>query len=129
MDRSLLLRWIDEYGWQLSEDLIAFWEQTGGGDIFETETFLRPCGSSDLDDSLEVVNQSLQSRGLRGDRCLVFHIGLAISAIRLADGRYVQLSKTDFSELAEYASLDEWYGKLVRAEYAQRYGLVGNETR
>jgi len=69
------------------------------------------------------INEELQNRGMP-EEFLVFHQGTGgLSAVRLSDGQYVQLSEDDFSESGTYSSLEEWYDRVLRDEYADRYGL------
>lgn len=95
---------------------------TGGGEVFESETLLGPWRDSALGDNLVSVNKDLLVSGLPPEY-LVFHTGVAISAVRLADGKYVRLAPDDFHELEQYTSLEDWYCRLLRREYAARYGL------
>lgn len=111
-----------ERGWSLPKDLVSFWEETGGGEIFESETMLAPCGEITLGDNLFTFNEELRQRGLP-EGYVVFHTGMTMSAVRLADGCYFELDIDDFQERAGFASLEDWYLRLIRAEYAERYGL------
>lgn len=119
---SKLAALLAEQGWSLPEDLIAFWERTGGGEVFESESLLGPCGDVALGDNLFSYNEELRARGLP-EGYVVFHMGMTVSAVRQKDGRYVELDFEDFRERAEFASLEDWYLRIVRAEYAERYGL------
>lgn len=121
-DSRQLKRRLQEEGWRLPEDLLKLLAVTGGGEIFESETILGPCRDAELGDNLFTCNEQLRGRGLP-DGYVVFHTGMAVSAVRLADGRYVEFGLEDFEERGEYATLDDWYRKLIRAEYAERYGL------
>lgn len=48
---------------------------------------------------------------------------MATTAVRLADGHYVEFGLEDFEERGEFVSLEDWYVRLIRAEYAEYYGL------
>ncbi len=113
---------IEKRSWNLPSDLSHFLAQTGGGEIFETETVLGPLRDEDLGDNLFTYNKELRGRGLP-EGYVVFHTGMTVSAVRLDDGRYVELDRDDFHERAEFTSLEDWYLRLIRAEYAERYGL------
>ncbi len=117
-----LQNWLQRHHWQVPEDLFVFWQKTGGGDIYESETILGPLGDNVLGDNLGEVNEHLRAQGM-ADRYVVFYRGLGgLAAVRLTDGQYVQLAEESFAELSEYASFEEWYRRL-REEYAERYGL------
>lgn len=122
VSRRRLETLLEQKGWSLPEDLLRFWEQTGGGEIFESEQILGPCGDLTLGDNVFDYNAELAGRGLPDNYC-VFHTGMTLSAIRLSDNRYVELDFSDFSERRSFSSLEEWYLHLIRAEYADRYSL------
>jgi hypothetical protein len=103
-------------------DLLTFWQETGGGDVFETETILGPLGDPQLGDDIASVNREMCSRGMP-EKFVVYHVGLLISAADTASGDYVELAPEDFHVIRRFASLDEWYQATLRAEYGQRYDL------
>lgn len=94
--------------------------------MFETETILSPCEQEESGDNVDFVNRVYREQGMP-DNYLIFHSGMDdLSAVRLSDGKYVQINRENFEESKVYNSLAEWYTKLIRAEYAFRYGLVEN---
>lgn len=101
-------------------ELVELWKQTGGGELFETESILGPRGAGPLDSSLEEANAHLRAKGLPNTH-IVFHEGCCLCAFRQADGVIVELDDR-FVEMGTFASFDDWYG-FVRAEFAERYGL------
>lgn len=113
--------WLQKHNLNLPEDLIAFWEITGGGDLFESETILSPFGDTYLGDDLDSVNEFHYSQGMKQDY-LVFHVGTGLSAVRLADGHYVTL-RDNYQELSDFFSLDDWYVGEVRSQFANQYNL------
>jgi hypothetical protein len=122
ISRTLWKKWLETQGVDLPKELVAVLRETGGGDIFESETILAPFGGEKLDDNIEQFNEECKAEGMP-QRYYVFHRGLKLSAVRLTDQKYVVLSDDSFFELAEYQSLQEWYLSHLRAEYAARYGL------
>jgi len=123
VNHSFLKEWLSENHWQIPDDLFSFWQETGGGDIYETETIFGPAGDADLGEDVLEINEELRNRGMP-EEFLVFHQGTGgLSAVRFSDGQYVQLSEDDFSESGTYSSLEEWYDRVLRNEYADRYGL------
>ncbi len=119
---SFLKERLSEKHCQIPDDLFSFWQETGG-DIYETETAFGPTGDAVFGEDVLEINEELQNRGM-SENFLVFHQGTGgLSAVRLSDGQYVQLSEDDFSESGTYSSLEEWYDRVLRNEYADRYGL------
>ena len=124
MDSTSLQSWLSCNEWvgPCPSDLLALWQGTGGGEVFETETILGPLGDRELGDDIVAVNHEMRTRGMPG-RFLVFHVGLLISAVDRVSGDYVELAPDRFHVVRRFASLDEWYNSTLRAEYSQRYGL------
>jgi hypothetical protein len=124
MTSAELESWLAHNNWigPCPRDLLAFWQETGGGDVFETETILGPLGDPQLGDDIAAVNREMRNRGMP-ERFLVFHVGLTTSAIDTESGDYVELAPEDFHVLRRFVSLEEWYRATLRAEYGRRYGL------
>lgn len=124
MDSASLRAWLDHNLWldRCPPDLLAFWKETGGGDVFESETILGPLGDPQLGDDIAAVNREMRSRGMP-ENFVVYHIGLLMSAVDTALGDYVELAQADFHVLRRFVSLDDWYNATLRAEYRQRYNL------
>jgi len=118
--RSDLYDWMAQRKISLPDDLVDLWHELGGGDLFESETILSPFGSSALGDDIQGVNELHFRQGLSPEY-LLFHKGLYLSAVRLADGKYVALFDS-YVPFKEYSSLEDWYSDL-RSEYAALYGL------
>ena len=121
IETQRLLDWANQHGWIIPFDLLDIWSQTGGGDIFESETLLRPVVDDRDDESVEHRTRWYRARGLPAGM-FVFHEGMGVSAIRRERPGYVWF---DMQErlAASYGSFDEWYVQLIRLEYAERYGL------
>src|SRR5690242_16457419 len=58
-----LLQWAKASG-AVPPDLLAFWSRTGGGEAFETETFLSPFGDPVVGDDVEGVTAFHREKGL-----------------------------------------------------------------
>lgn len=121
ISRDRLNIWLQKHNLNLPEDLIAFWEVTGGGDLFESETILSPFGDTYLGDDIDSINEFHYSQAMKRDY-LVFHVGTGLSAVCLADGHYVTL-RDNYQELFEFFSLDDWYVEEVRSQFANQYKL------
>ncbi len=127
IERDELVRWLTSRGLDLPDDLVELWRETGGGDLFESETILGPHGNPDLADDVDSVNKSHRESGL-SEAYLIVHVGLCLTAIRLVDKKWVVLDRRDHSESGEYESFESWYVAVLRSEYADRYGLPSLRT-
>lgn len=118
-----LVAWGLQRGLRIPSDLLQFWAITGGGQIFETETLLKPIVAAHDESGVERATNWLKSRGLPSGM-LVFHEGLCFTTVRYDDGAYLTLDQR--ARVAGlYESFDNWYVQVLRAEYAKRYGLGG----
>lgn len=121
LDRGQIEQWLAQRNWVIPGDLVEFWTITGGGEIFESEKFLPPLGPHDSEDEVAPRTAWHRAHGMP-EGLVVFHEGLGFSAIRCADGAYVWFDVNGRSR-GEHRSLDDWYTQVLRAEYAERYGL------
>lgn len=121
---AALESWLARNEWMgpCPTDLFDLWRETGGGDVFETETIFGPSSDPSLGDDLVTLNLAMRNRGMQA-RYLVFHVGLLISATDTETGDYVELAPEDFRVARRFTSLDDWYRTTLRAEYGNRYGL------
>lgn len=117
-----LNRWMQERGLDVPNDLKQFWSETGGGDLFESETILGPFGQVELGDDVDSVNEFHKRKGLPSDY-LIFHTGMALSIVRLSTGEYATVEEGSYMLQQTFKSLDDWYRCLIRKEYASRYEI------
>jgi hypothetical protein len=118
--------WMRRSQVSLPSDLIELWQETGGGDVFESETILRPTvpsvpNSSFVADDIEGVNTRHSAAG-NPHGLYIFQQGSFLSAIRLFDQKFATLTK-DYAIDRLFNSLDEWYVNTWRGEFGPRYGL------
>jgi hypothetical protein len=113
--------WLRQRKLIVPDDLRAFWCETGGGDLFESETILGPFGSEDLGDDVDSVNQAQWQNGMPID-WLVFHTGVGLTVVKMSSGEYANL-QASYEVHETFRSLDDWYNDFVRKEYAPRYSL------
>jgi hypothetical protein len=118
--------WLRRNQITIPSDLIELWKATSGGDVFESETILRPTvqtlpNSGFVGDDIESANRSL-STARNSDGLFIFQRGVFRSAIRLRDQQFVTLDD-NFMVTGCYPSLDEWYVYTIRTEFGSRYGL------
>ena len=125
IDLINLRAWLESNQWlgQCPSDVLLFWQETGGGDIFETETIFGPLSDPSQGDDIALVNHELRVRGMPV-RFIAYHVGLLMSAIDTTSGDYVELEPADFCVRRRFVSLDEWYRTTLRAEFRERYGLL-----
>ncbi|NTX53125.1 SMI1/KNR4 family protein [Myxococcus sp. CA039A] len=121
LTEDTLLRWARRYG-SVPTDLLRFWSSTGGGEAFETETFLSPVGDPATGDDIESVTSSYRQAGL-APGWIVFHVGLGLSAFHPIDGRFAWFDQRTGEPTQVFKSLDVWYRGTLRHEYAVRYAL------
>jgi hypothetical protein len=116
--------WLHEHRFVVPEDLKQFWRETGGGELFESETILSPFGRPDLADDVESVNQFHREKGMPAD-WVIFHTGIGgLSVVQTASGKYATVREGSYEVQETFASLANWYLNLIRREYASRYGLA-----
>ena len=119
---SELDRWINERQLNVPNDLKLLWHETGGGELFESETILSPFGDSALADDIESVNHFHREKGMPRD-WMVFHIGLGgLTVVQRNLGTYASVSE-EYKVQQTFSSLDDWYENLIRKEFAFRYKL------
>jgi hypothetical protein len=121
-----LAEWLQQNGIALPRDLLVLWQLTGGGDVFETETMLRPTvpsipTTSFLEDDIEGCNARHSAKG-KPSEFFIFQHGCFLSAVDLSDQRFVTLSE-DYAVKGSSDSLDDWYVHTLRTEFGRRYGL------
>ena len=119
--------WLRANGLRVPDDLVALWVATGGGDVFESKTILRPNVPHVPNawfvegDDIESANPAIREKAPVG-MFLTFAIGLSRFAIEQPTLRYVSLSPHGIVN-AKFSSLDAWYEGTIKKEFAARYGL------
>jgi hypothetical protein len=105
---------------------VSFWERTGGGQLFESETLLGPLVPDDAENVLK-VSEFHWNRGMPRD-LMVFHTGLYLSASSVDFQRHrnrLVVFKPESYEVAQwFDTFNDWYQKTLRSEYAERYDLA-----
>jgi len=115
--------WLKKRNLSVPQDLKDFWCETGGGELFETETILSPFGRRDLGDDVDSINQFHRQKGMPAD-WLVFHTGLGgLSVIELSSGKYASVHEGTYEVHQKFETFADWYDNFIRREYAPRYGL------
>jgi len=85
--------WLRRTGVVLPSDVIEVWQETGGGDVFESETILRVTVASIpnrcfVEDDIGRINGACAEEGKFGG-LHVFHRRLFRSAVRFSEQRFV----------------------------------------
>lgn len=122
VDRAELQRWILQRGLDVPSDLLSLWLTFGGGVMFETEEILAPGSGPEYAADFDQVNGAHRGRGL-SDGLFLFHEGTWLSAVRRISPRYLLVDRESYAATGEFESLDDWYRRTVREEFAARYGL------
>ena len=125
--------WMKSNSIIVPSDLVEFWRQTGGGDLFDGETILRPTRIPSIEpyfidgDDVDSVTQFQIQNGMP-DSYLPFQIGSCFSAVRLPDQVFVTLDDASH-ETAVFATFEEWYLRTLRADFGAHYGLPNEVTK
>ena len=115
--------WLSEHQLAVTNDLKQFWQEAGGGELFETETILSPCGRGGSVDDVRTVNEFHRQRGMPAD-WMIFHMGLGgLSVVQSPFGTYASVREGSYEVQQTFESLADWYANLIRREYASRYNL------
>jgi hypothetical protein len=114
--------WLNKRKLTVPDDLKQIWCETGGGDLFESETILGPYGKRELADDLDSVNEFHRQKGMPAD-WLLFHTGLGLTVVRISTGEYASLREGSYQVERTFSNFADWYANFIRKEYAQRYGL------
>lgn len=122
-----LREWLYRNTLVLPADLIEMWAATGGGDVFESETILRPTvpsipNAGFIQDDIESRNAQHTANG-KPQGLYIFQQGAFLSAVRLSDQKFVTLTK-DYLVEDSFGSLDDWYIGPLRVEFGKNYGLA-----
>ena len=115
--------WLMQHSLGVPDDLKQLWSQTGGGEMFETETLLSPFGRAGFGADVMGVNQFHRQKGMPTG-LLIIHEGLGgLTAIDTASDKYVSVQPGSYEVRKTFGSLADWYANFIRPEYASRYGL------
>jgi hypothetical protein len=118
--------WLTALPLRVHPGLVSFWERTGGGELFESETLLGPLVPDDADNVLK-ASEFHWNRGMSRD-LMVFHTGLCLSASSVDMRRHrnrLVVFKPESYEIAQwFDTFNLWYQKTLRSEFAERYGLA-----
>jgi hypothetical protein len=102
------------------------WSTLGGGEMFESEEILVPLDGPEFGADFDSANERHHAAGLPDD-LFVFHEGTWLSAVRGYEPCYVCLDPRTYAVIEAFSSLQEWYERTVREEFAERYGLESEE--
>jgi hypothetical protein len=109
------------------DDLVAFWQRFGGGELFESETILLPTiratASLNVMDGDDVESVTAFQRAARPNlRGAVFHTGSWTSTF-LTGNIFLVFNESD-ELIGSFDDLDSWYAALPRKEFAESYGVA-----
>lgn len=122
--RADVERWVHERGYLVPLEVIELWQDTGGGDLFESEELLVPVKQTALPyGTVDERTEQWRQRGLPS-WVVLFHEGAWVSGVDQRTGELIAFEPSNLSEYGRYANLDDWYRGTLRAEFAERYGLT-----
>jgi len=114
--------WLNKRKLTVPDDLKQIWCETGGGDIFESETILGPYGNRELGEDVDSENEFHRQKGMPTD-WLLFHTGLGLTVVKMSTGEYASVREDSYDVQRIFKDLSDWYVNFIRKEYAGRYGL------
>jgi hypothetical protein len=114
--------WLSRRQFVVPDDLRQVWHETGGGNIFESETILGPYGNRELGEDVDSENEFHKQKGMSAD-WLLFHTGMNFTVIKMSGGQYASLKDGSYEVQETFRSFADWYANSIRKEYAPRYGL------
>ena len=123
IEDSVLSQWLRTRELEPPTDLVTFWLETGGGEIFEGETLLGPFGDSNLGDDVDGMNSFHQRSGLDPKYLVFHHGGSLVSAVSQDSGAIEVFDRTSYESLRTYHSFSEWYRAEMHDVYKGAYGL------
>src|SRR6202521_2495816 len=104
--------WLVARSLTVPDDLKRVWCETGGGDMFESETIHGPYGKVELADDVDSVNQFHRQRGLPAG-WLVIATGMGeLPVLRMSVGEYANVSYDSYHVTGCFVSLLEWYARI-----------------
>jgi hypothetical protein len=111
--------WLSERNLTVPDDLKEVWRETGGGDVFDTETILCPYGNRDLADDVDSVNEFYWRRGMPVD-WLIFATGIGeLTVVKMSTGEYANVRYDSFEVTETFSSFADWYA-WIRKDLAPR---------
>ncbi len=120
IEQPVLDAWLRQTEFVIPADLKLFWQMTGRGDFFESETIFAPFDDLFADDSVEARNRWLHTNGM-ADGLLAFHDGFQLSVVDVGRQTYQFVNRDTYARLAEFASFEDWYVRGIRPEFESRY--------
>ncbi len=115
--------WIEERKLLIPLELRNLWSETGGCDLFESETILGPFGPIETGDDVDSFNRYHWKAGMPAD-WLIFHAGVGLTVVIMSSGEYANVRVDSYEVQQTFTSLTHWYLRFIRQEYASRYGLT-----
>jgi hypothetical protein len=109
--------WLNKRNLTVPDDLKEVWRETGGGDVFDTQTILGPYGNRDLADDVDSVNEFHWGRGMPVD-WLIVATGIGdLTVVKMPTGEYANVRHESFEVTETFSSFADWYG-WIRKELA-----------
>lgn len=105
-------------GIEIPNQVLNFWIKCGGGECFETETFLYPLPSIDKENIVE-INISFWQNGLNRQFLIFYLGGFGLGSIKVGTSN-IFLLRNNFEIYEELTDFNELV-TLINEEYSLRY--------
>ena len=110
IEKQFLQRKLDTYSFQFPEELIQFWIEYGGGDLFETETILSPIPSdNEFIYDIEEINAFRYENGLDTKYLVFEENGCEMAAFDKYTKEVVIISKSDNKIENGFKNINKWF--------------------
>lgn len=114
--RKKLKNRLKKSDYQFPDELVKFWEEFGGGELFEVETFLHPLETdNELIDDLWQTNEFYHNQGL-DQRYIIFQKNAAqLAVFDTETNEVVLLSNADYQVRQKFDDINKWFTHLWQA--------------
>ncbi len=107
---------LKKYNYNFPKELLEFWLEFGGGDLFENETILSPTPvKEDWKDDMDTTNRFYYESGL-DTKYIVFQINAAqLAAFDRETNEVILISTLDFRVRNKFKNFNQWFDYLWTA--------------
>jgi len=110
IEHKRLKNGLKKVDYKFPKELVNFWEEFGGGELFEVETFLYPLESdNEMIDDLWSTNEFYHNQGLN-KRYIVFQKNAAqLAVFDVETNEIVLLSNGDYNVRKRFDTFNNWF--------------------
>jgi len=110
IEETKLANELQKINYKFPNELIGFWKEFGGGDLFETETILSPFPiANEFIYDIQTINQFHYSIGLDKNYIIFQENGSQMTAFDKQTNALVVLSKEDYSIENKFDNFENWF--------------------